>query len=202
MVILNFILLFLQAKSYNIISLQPFEQYSFSEGDNNIVIFKFESYDNSSNSPIIFSRQDFNQESMEVYFYLEDSIIQFENQTFINFDDDISEMNVDIKQYQTIKKKNLFLDSKKSLKPTLKLKNKLIRLNTINSKNCDSYSITTNFSYNDKTVKKVTFSTVEIIRVEKYKKYNAKNNFSKISIQKNMEEVKNNNNEESACFIF
>ncbi len=126
----------------------------------------------------------------------------FENQTFINFDDDISEMNVDIKQYQTIKKKNLFLDSKKSLKPTLKLKNKLIRLNTINSKNCDSYSITTNFSYNDKTVKKVTFSTVEIIRVEKYKKYNAKNNFSKISIQKNMEEVKNNNNEESACFIF
>ncbi len=87
MVILNFILLFLQAKSYNIISLQPFEQYSFSEGDNNIVIFKFESYDNSSNSPIIFSRQDFNQESMEVYFYLEDSIIQFENQTFINFDD-------------------------------------------------------------------------------------------------------------------
>ena len=51
--------------------------------------------------------------------------------------------------------------------------------------------------------KKVTFSTVEIIRVEKYKKQNLINNISKTLIQKNMDEVKNNsNNEQLNCFIF
>ena len=131
----------------------------------------------------------------------------FQNQNYIDLDfdldKDISEMNVNIKQYQTIKKKNLFLENRTPVKTELKLKNKLYRINTTKSKNYDCYSITTNSSYNDKNVKKVTFSTVEIIRVEKYKKYNAKNNFSKIAIQKNMEEVKNNqNNDESKCFIF
>ena len=51
-------------------------------------------------------------------------------------------------------------------------------------------------------MKKVTFSTVEIIRVEKYKKYNALCNFSKNQIKKNMEEVKQNENESSNCIIF
>ena len=129
----------------------------------------------------------------------------FENQTFIDFDKDISEMTVNIKQYKSIINKNLFLEDKKGLKPSLKINNKLDRVSSIKNKNknFDCYSITTNSSYNDKTVKKVTFSTVEIIRVEKYKKYNAMNNFSKTCIQKNMEDVKNNNyNDESSCFIF
>ena len=129
----------------------------------------------------------------------------FENQAFIDLDKDISEMNVNIKQYQSIKTKNLFLQDKKHLKQPLKANNKINRINTIlnKNKNFDCYSITTSSSYNDKTVKKVTFSTVEIIRVEKFKKYNAMNNFSKAYIQKNMEDVKNNkNNDESICFIF
>ena len=126
----------------------------------------------------------------------------FENQVFIDLDKDISEMKVDIKKYQTFKKKNLFLEGNKPLKQQLKQKNKLYRINTSKNKNFDCYSITTSSSYNDKSVKKVTFSTVEIIRVEKYKKYNAMNNISKTTIQKNMEEVKNSSNEESTCFIF
>ena len=129
----------------------------------------------------------------------------FENQTFIDLDKDISEMNVNIKQYKSITNKNLFLEDKKRLKQSLKVNNKIDRISTIKNKkkNFDCYSITTSSSYNDKTVKKVTFSTVEIIRVEKYKKYNAMNNYSKAYIQKNMEDVKNNNiNDESTCFIF
>ena len=50
-------------------------------------------------------------------------------------------------------------------------------------------------------MKKVTFSTVEIIRVEKYKKYNIASNYSKNLIKKNMEEIKENDNEQK-CFIF
>ena len=129
----------------------------------------------------------------------------FENQTFIDLDKDISEMNVNIKQYKSITNKNLFLEDKKRLKQSLKVNNKIDRVSSIKNKNknFDCYSITTSSSYNDKTVKKVTFSTVEIIRVEKYKKYNAMNNFSKTCIQKNMEDVKNKNyNDESSCFIF
>ena len=129
----------------------------------------------------------------------------FENQTFIDLDKDTSEMNVNIKQYKSITNKNLFLEDKKRLKQSLKVNNKIDRISTIKNKkkNFDCYSITTSSSYNDKTVKKVTFSTVEIIRVEKYKKYNAMNNYSKTCIQKNMEDVKNNNiNDESTCFIF
>ena len=132
----------------------------------------------------------------------------FETQAFIDLDKDISEMNSNInkiKQYQSIKTKNLFLQEKKNLKQTFKANNKINRVNTIinKNKNFDCYSITTSTSYNDKTVKKVTFSTVEIIRVEKYKKYNAINNYPKAFIQKNMEDVKNNNiNDDSSCFIF
>ena len=125
----------------------------------------------------------------------------FENQSFIDLDKDISEMKVNIKEYETIKKKNLFLEDKNSIKK--EIKNKMHRINTYNVKNNDCYSIDTCSSYNGKSIKKVTFSTVEIIRVQKYKKYNVINNFSKNEIQKNMEEVKNNENyDESTCFIF
>ena len=127
----------------------------------------------------------------------------FENQSFIDLDKDISEMDVNIKRYETIKKKNSFLGDKSPIKKEVKIKNKIYRINTYNIKNNDCNSITTSSSNNDKSVKKVTFSTVEIIRVEKYKKYNALNNYSKIDIEKNMEEVKNNSNDdESTCLIF
>ena len=129
----------------------------------------------------------------------------FENQAFIDLDKDISEMNVKIKQYQSIKTRNLFLQDKQSLKQSLEANNKINRVNTIinKNKNFDCYSITTSSSYNDKAVKKVTFSTVEIIRVEKYKKYNAMNNYSKACIQKNIEEMRGGNNkDESTCVIF
>ena len=41
MVLLNFILLFLQANSYNIININPFEKYSFSDENKTVLIFKF-----------------------------------------------------------------------------------------------------------------------------------------------------------------
>ena len=126
-----------------------------------------------------------------------------ENQSFIHLDRDISEMNVQIKQYQTIRKKNLFLENSTPVKNQIKPKNRILRINTCRMKNYDCYSITTSTSDIDKSVKKVTFSTVEIIRVEKYKRYNAINSYSKTAIQKNMEEIKNSaNNDESMCFIF
>ena len=124
----------------------------------------------------------------------------FDNKLFINFDTDISEMDINIKKYETIKKKNLFLDSEP------KINNKIIRNYTYKTKD-ECNSITTDSSSNHKKerIKKVTFSTVEIIRVEKFKKYNAINNFSKINIEKNMEEVKNNiynNDDKPSCLIF
>lgn len=57
-----------------------------------------------------------------------------------------------------------------------------------------SNSITTKLTINDK-LKKVTFSTVEIIRVTNYKKYNKLN-----SIKKN--ESNNSIFEDKSCFIF
>jgi hypothetical protein len=124
----------------------------------------------------------------------------FDNKLFINLDTDISEMDVNIKKYETIKKKNLFLDTEP------KLKNRLIRNNTYKTKD-ESNSITTDSSLSHKKVriKKVTFSTVEIIRVEKFKKYNAKNNFPKANIEKNMEEVKYsifNKDDKPSCLVF
>ena len=68
----------------------------------------------------------------------------------------------------------------------------------------DNNSVTTNYS-EDKSIKKVTFSTVEIIRIKKYKKFNAKNNFSEFDIQKNIVEVKNEKKKENEldfCSIF
>ena len=132
----------------------------------------------------------------------------YNNQSFEDLEENISEIDINIKQYKTIKKKKSLLGEKSPIKNQIKPKNLLYRLNTTktnrhNIKNYDVYSLTTNSSDNDKCVKKVTFSTVEIIRVEKYKKENSINNFSKTLIQKNMDEVKNNsNNEQLNCFIF
>ena len=58
----------------------------------------------------------------------------FENQTFIDLDKDISEMNVNIKQYKSITNKNLFLEDKKRLKQSLKVNNKIDRISTIKNK--------------------------------------------------------------------
>ena len=124
----------------------------------------------------------------------------FDNKMFINLDTDISEMDVNIKINETIKKKNLFLDSEP------KLKNRLIRNKTYKTKEeCNSITTDSSSSNKKERIKKVTFSTVEIIRVEKYKKYNALNNFSKKDIEKNMEEVKYNiynKDDELSCLIF
>ena len=124
----------------------------------------------------------------------------FDNKLFINLDTDISEMDVNIKKYETIKKKNLFLDTEP------KLKNRLIRNNTYKTKEeCNSITTDSSSSNKKERIKKVTFSTVEIIRVEKYKKYNAINNFSKTNIEKNMEEVKYsifNKDDRPSCLVF
>ena len=124
----------------------------------------------------------------------------FDNKLFIDLDTDISEMDVNIKKYETIKKKNLFLDTEP------KLKNRLIRNNTYKTKEeCNSITTDSSSSNKKERIKKVTFSTVEIIRVEKYKKYNAINNFSKTNIEKNMEEVKYsiyNKDNKPSCLVF
>ena len=100
----------------------------------------------------------------------------------------------------TIKTKKLIFDMPEKIKAfnnTIKLKKQMN--NNISSLK-HSNSITTNNSIGEKVVKKVTFSTVEIIRVENYKKYNARCSFSKEIIKKNMEEMKQNESE--VCSIF
>ena len=125
----------------------------------------------------------------------------YDCRNILDLDKDTSEMNVNINKIPTFTKKVFLFNSSKNLRTfnnTIKLKNK----NSFNIsllKHCNS--ITTNTSSGEKAVKKVTFSTVEIIRVEKYKKYNALSNFSKSQIQKNMEDFKQNDNE-SVCLIF
>ena len=69
-----------------------------------------------------------------------------------------------------------------------------LRKSKFNIKNDDSNSITTKTSFNDK-VKKVTFSTVEIIRVANYKKYNKLNSIKKM-------DKKSNEGENDMCSIF
>jgi len=122
----------------------------------------------------------------------------YDPKNIINFDTDISEMDTHIKNYPTIKKKNSFIERPIRTIPHINLNNKkFIKKKSYN----DTNSITTTTSYGEKAMKKVTFSTVEIIRVEKYKKYNAMNNFSKSLIDKNMEEYKQNESKLS-CLIF
>ena len=132
------------------------------------------------------------------------SSITINNNEFRDFDIDISETEVETFNYE----KHRTIDDKKIIKENLMKKNPVGLKQRLNNKNTkykiinDNYSITTNCT-DFKGIKKVTFSTVEIIRVAKYKKYNAKNNFSKLNIQKNIIEVKaSKNRNESSCNIF
>ena len=124
-----------------------------------------------------------------------------DNNYFVNFDINISESE-SYEKYRTVENysKSIKKDLKKKYKIKLKQKNnKNIKYKLFND---DNYSITTNFSENKK-IKKVTFSTVEIIRVIKYKNFNAKNNFSQINIQKNINDMKNfKKKDENICSIF
>ena len=127
-----------------------------------------------------------------------------DNSNILSFDDETYEIDKKIKKYPSIIKKNTFMDHKLKFKNPFKSRNKLQlkKIKTFNIpilNHCNS--ITTNTSVGEK-MKKVTFSTVEIIRVEKYKKYNAICTFSKNQIMKNMEEAKHNQNESNACSIF
>ena len=75
--------------------------------------------------------------------------------------------------------------------------------NTIKSESDSSY--TTEFIYDTQKeykIKTVTFSTVEIVRVESYKKYNAANTISKLTIQKNIEQGRKEQQKSSLCNIF
>jgi len=125
----------------------------------------------------------------------------YDPKNIINLDTDISEMDTHIKNYPTLKKKNSFIERPIITIPFSNInlnKKKFIKKKSYN----DTNSITTTSSYGkEKAMKKVTFSTVEIIRVEKYKKYNAMNNFSKKLIDKNMEEFKKTDSKIS-CLIF
>lgn len=133
-----------------------------------------------------------------------DSKKTYDNKNLFNCDDDIAGIDTKIKKYPSLIKKNLFLDNSVNKNPFgSKNEFKLKKIKTFNIPVIlHTNSITTNTSFGEKPMKKVTFSTVEIIRVEKYKKYNALCNFSKNQIKKNMDEVKQNENESSNCFIF
>lgn len=124
-------------------------------------------------------------------------------EAFINLDINISEREVDsvnLEKFKTIEKEKIKNDLIKKV-PT-KIKPKQRKNNNKYKLFNDNYSATTNCS-DFKGIKKVTFSTVEIIRVAKYKKYNACNNFSNANIQKNINEVKNSKiKDDIPCMIF
>ena len=125
------------------------------------------------------------------------------NEAFINMDINISETEVeslDFSKFKTIENNKLIKNDfvKKIPEKMKQKKNKTYKYKLFN----DNYSTTTNCS-DYKGIKKVTFSTVEIIRVAKYKKYNASNNFSNENIKKNILEVKNSKiKDDIPCSIF
>ena len=109
---------------------------------------------------------------------------------------------IDTNKYKFITGKNSFLKNNDLKRQLEKCNNNIQRNISLNSKNDEAYSSTTNFTYHEKNIKKVTFSTVEIIRVEMFKNYNEKNNFSKESIQQNIKDLKSEKNDMSLCSIF
>ena len=125
------------------------------------------------------------------------------NEAFVNMDINISETEVeslDLSKFKTIENNKLIKNDfvKKIPEKMKQKKNKTYKYKLFN----DNYSTTTNCS-DYKGIKKVTFSTVEIIRVAKYKKYNASNNFSNENIKKNILEVKNSKiKDDIPCSIF
>ena len=74
------------------------------------------------------------------------------------------------------------------------LKDNNILVNSI-VKSEDFNSITTKSTINDK-LKKVTFSTIEIIRIQNYKKFN------KLNSTKKIENIYYNNSENNDCIIY
>ena len=125
------------------------------------------------------------------------------NEAFINMDINISETEVeslDLSKFKTIENDKLIKNDfvKKIPEKMNQKKNKTYKYKLFN----DNYSTTTNCS-DYKGIKKVTFSTVEIIRVAKFKKYNASNNFSNENIKRNILEVKNSKiKDDIPCSIF
>ena len=125
------------------------------------------------------------------------------NEAFVNMDINISETEVeslDLSKFKTIENNKLIKNDfvKKIPEKMKQKKNKTYKYKLFN----DNYSTTTNCS-DYKGIKKVTFSTVEIIRVAKYKKYNASNNFSNENIKRNILEVKNSKiKDDIPCSIF
>ena len=125
------------------------------------------------------------------------------NEAFINMDINISETEVeslDLSKFKTIENNKLIKNDfvKKIPEKMNQKKNKTYKYKLFN----DNYSTTTNCS-DYKGIKKVTFSTVEIIRVAKYKKYNASNNFLNENIKRNILEVKNSKiKDDIPCSIF
>ena len=124
-------------------------------------------------------------------------------EAFINMDINISERESDslnIDKFKTMEKDKIKNGLTK--KVPLKMKPRQKKNNNKYKLFSDNNSITTNCS-DFKGIKKVTFSTVEIIRVAKYKKFNACNNFSNANIQKNINEVKNSKiKDDIPCMIF
>ena len=118
-----------------------------------------------------------------------------------NLDNENSKIDINIKK-SSISKRDLFNKNPVTINATnfpIILRNKnCFDISSINHCN----TITTNYSYREKPLKKVTFTNVEIIRVENYKKYNLACNYSKNQIKKNMDELKNNEYQSVICFIF
>ena len=99
---------------------------------------------------------------------------------------EISEKDLNSIQIPSISTKKLNFDMPKKIKAfnnTIKLKDEMNN-NKSSFKRCNS--ITINNSYGKKSVKKVKFSTVDIIKVGNYKKYNASSTFPKHLIEKNI----------------
>ena len=125
------------------------------------------------------------------------------NEAFVNMDINISETEVeslDLSKFKTIENDKLIKNDfvKKIPEKMKQRQNKTYKYKLFN----DNYSTTTNCS-DYKGIKKVTFSTVEIIRVAKFKKYNASNNFSNENIKRNILEVKNSKiKDDIPCSIF
>ena len=120
----------------------------------------------------------------------------------INFDNENSKVEINIKNGSSKNKKKSF----KVLPVTINATNFPIILKNRNCFNISSINhcntITSIASYREKPLKKVTFSNVEIIRVENFKKYNLACNYSKNQIKKNMDELKNNELQTNICLIF
>jgi len=119
----------------------------------------------------------------------------------IEIDADISDMDKKISKYQLFKKENAFNISNNERNDLNKpiTSNKKIYFGMPKFKRCNSFSTST--SYAEKGVKKVTFSTIEIIRIDNYKKYNEACNFSKDQIKKTIKELKHNKSGKM-CIVF